>query len=75
MQQKVFIVQHTNPETDDIKLVGVFDERGLAEQAISKLSDKPGFSKALDGFQVDEISVNRISWQEGFGDPTDDKSV
>jgi hypothetical protein len=69
MQTKAFVVQHTNPETDDIKLVGMFDERKLAEQAISTLSDKPGFSNLTDRFHVDEISLNKISWQDGFGIP------
>ncbi len=72
MKVKVFIVQHTNPETDDTKLIGVFDDRALAGQAISTLSDKSGFSKTIDGFHVDEISLNKIFWLDGYGIPSVD---
>lgn len=70
-QTTVFLVQHTNPETEDIKLIGVFSDRDLADKAVAGLLDKPGFSKSQDGFHVDTITLDKPAWQEGFGVSSD----
>ena len=65
----VYVLQHVREDRDgheDVKFIGVYSSREMAESAISRLSRAPGFSETPDGFSIDEYRVDRDSWEEGF---------
>jgi hypothetical protein len=51
---------------DDAKLIGVYSSRENGEAAIGRLSDKPGFRDHSAGFHVDEYTVDKDHWVDGF---------
>lgn len=64
----VFIVWHTHEvgdETDE-KLIGVYLTHEDAKAAIGRLSDKPGFRDAFDGFEISEYVLGEDHWIEGY---------
>jgi hypothetical protein len=66
---KVFVLQHvhsTDDGNEDVKLIGVYSSRGNAQAAAERLSCKPGFSDAPDGFHIDEYPVDQDQWVEGY---------
>jgi hypothetical protein len=67
----VFLVQHERrvPPPPGVKLIGVFSTRRAAEAAVERLRERPGFRELPASFTVDEISVDRDHWKEGFGVP------
>lgn len=65
----VFVLQHvhaTDDEQEDIKLIGVYSTRELAEAAVSRLSRVSGFCDMPDGFHIDEYQLDRDHWTEGY---------
>jgi len=65
----VFVLQHVNePPTggEDLKLIGIYSSNALAEAARERLSSKPGFSNAVDGFLIDRYEVDKDHWAEGY---------
>ena len=49
----VFVLHHVNTLDDgeeDVKMIGVYSSQEQAEAAIDRLSAKPGFSDAPEGF-------------------------
>jgi len=65
--QSVFLLWHTNPETEDVKLIGVYASNEDATGAMERLKDKPGFISSPSGFEISEYQVGRDNWTEGFG--------
>ena len=65
---RAYILWHvtTVGEEEDEKLIGVFATKADADAAILKVRDKSGFKDYPDGFLIDEYTVNRIHWEEGF---------
>jgi len=53
-------------ECDEMKLLGVFTERRLAEEAQGRLVLQPGFRDHPDDFEILEYSLNKEEWSEGF---------
>ncbi len=65
----VFVVQHVHAREDgveDVKFIGVYSSRERADMAVARLSRRPGFSDAPDGFHVDEYRVDQDHWVEGY---------
>lgn len=65
----VFVLQHVHPQEDgveDVKLIGVYSSREMAEAAVSRLSRLPGFSDTPDGFHIDEYPVDQDQWKDGY---------
>ena len=64
----VFVVQHVHSRGDgeDVKLVGVYSSREMAEAAVARLGLQPGFCDSMDGFSVDEDRLDQDQWAEGF---------
>jgi hypothetical protein len=65
----VFAAYHVrvkDPDNDDVKLIGIFSSQQLAESAIASVKDQQGFRDYLDGFSIDEKTVDKICWTEGF---------
>lgn len=54
------------PEDGSEKLIGIFDQQHLAEEAIRIVADKPGFKDYPDGFLISEIALNKIQWNDVF---------
>jgi hypothetical protein len=65
--KSVFLLWHTNPETDDEKLLGVYASKLGATDAIERLRDKPGFVGSPSGFEIVEYEIGKDHWTEGFG--------
>ena len=64
----VFIVWHTHEVSgeSDEKLVGVYCSSADAKAAILRLSNKPGFNEAPDGFEITEYVLGKDHWTDGY---------
>lgn len=69
---RVYLLQHTyfygvNDEYEETKIIGVFDSKDKAQEAISKYSKLPGFKDfSNECFSIDEYQINIGEWSEGF---------
>ena len=66
----LFIAHHTarvGSAHEDVKMLGVFQTKELAEAAIESLKSKPGFRDPGGLFEVNECDVNKVLWTEGYG--------
>jgi hypothetical protein len=66
---KVFVLQHVHTlesGEEDVKFIGVYSSRENAQAAIKRLSQAPGFSKALTGFHIDEYQIDKDHWVVGY---------
>ncbi|MEE3715889.1 hypothetical protein V2H45_03915 [Tumidithrix elongata RA019] len=78
--ERILILQHLHvmPHgSEDIKMIGVFENIQQAHYAIKQLSNQPSFSsypEIIDplssdersGFYIDEYQINKIHWKEGY---------
>jgi hypothetical protein len=65
----VFAVYHVrakDPDNDDVKSIGIFSSRKLAEAAIDRVKVQAGFRDYLDDFLIDEKTIDKVCWTEGF---------
>jgi len=67
----VFLLWHTHFDKaldggEDVKLIGVYSSRGLAENALEKMSKVAGFKDQPEGFEISEYSVDKDHWTSGF---------
>ena len=64
----VFLLWHTGPpEVDDESmLIGVFRTEQDAKDAITALTDKPGFVDFPDLFEICPYELGKLHWTEGF---------
>ncbi|HEY9431070.1 MAG TPA: hypothetical protein VI260_06220 [Blastocatellia bacterium] len=69
MGMEIFVLQHVhmldNGE-EDVKMIGVYSSLERAEEAIKRLTMKPGFSDSTEGFVVDRYVLNEDCWTEGY---------
>ena len=67
-EKVVYLVQHsrTTNETEEVKVIGVYDSSQTAHLAVERLKQKPGFVVSPNGFSVDEYPLNKDFWSEGF---------
>jgi hypothetical protein len=66
---EVFLLYHIHefPEgEEDVKLIGVYSSRELAEQSQQRALVQPGFRETPDGFCIDCYTVNEDHWLEGY---------
>lgn len=66
MNQKVYIVWHTNPLNADEKLTGVYSTRKKADESIRRLIKQSGFKDSPESFEVSEYNLDKDEWTEGF---------
>jgi len=67
----VILLQHICVSADgleDVKIIGVYSSLDYAHFAIATLSSITGFSKEPDGFIIDEYTLDKNHWSEGFID-------
>ncbi|QDU91610.1 hypothetical protein Pla175_50400 [Pirellulimonas nuda] len=64
----VHLLQHRKAEDDyeSVKALGIYATREDAEDAIGRFLRLPGFSEHPDGFSIDEYTVGKDCWPEGF---------
>jgi len=66
----VFVVQHSYEVEpcghDETKFIGVYSTRDLAEAAVKRLSEQPGFRDKPDCFFIEEYAVDQDHWTEGY---------
>ena len=65
----VFLLYHIGGDPDDdsdVRLLGVYSSRDLAEAAADRLGKVPGLSGKPEEFQIDQIQLDRDHWTEGF---------
>lgn len=65
----VFLLQHVHEFEDgheDIKLIGIFSTKLMAEEVLAKVEMQPGFAEHPQGFEISEHTIDRASWLEGF---------
>lgn len=69
---QVFILHHSYEleDVEEIKLIGVYTSKDLAELAIERLKTKPGFCNRPEDFSISEYTLNQDSWIEGFSTMT-----
>lgn len=66
---KMYVVQHIHEVTkdcEDLKMIGVYSTQHMASSAVARMSRKPGFSSAAEGFHIDEYEVDRDYWEDGY---------
>lgn len=70
----VYLLWHTNEETNDEKLLGVYDSEATAQAAIENTyKSLPGFRDLPEGFQISKYEMNKQEWTSGYvSDDLDD---
>ena len=65
---EVYLLHHirTIEDHEDVKLLGVFSSRDLAERAKERAVNLPGFKDSPDGFSVDKYIIDRMGWTAGY---------
>jgi hypothetical protein len=69
--KKVWLVWHTDDnapteEEEFEKLIGVYSSKELAQEAIERLRDKPGFRDYPERWKIDDWDLDEDEWLEGF---------
>jgi len=49
-----------------MKMIGVYDSRQSAVEAVNRMSGLPGFSDSVDGFRIDARRLGEFGWADGF---------
>ena len=65
----VYLLMHEWESEDGcehIKLIGVYSTEELAQAAIERLREQPGFKDYPEGFHIGKNKVDRTNWREGF---------
>lgn len=64
----VYLVQHSYELNgcDETKLIGVYQSREEAEEAIARLRRQPGFREHAANFHVERYGIGEDHWTEGF---------
>jgi hypothetical protein len=58
--------EHELDGCDQLKILGVYSSRILAEKAQAYFVLQEGFCDYPDGFVIDEYRLNQNLWSEGF---------
>lgn len=77
--ESVFVLHHVHvlgPDSDDVKLIGVYRSKAAATMAANRLKGQPGFMDqpkvfyAGDGneagFHINEYRLDSDHWTDGF---------
>jgi hypothetical protein len=67
---RVFLLQHQEPDSEDFKIVGVYASEAEAKAAIDRLKGKPGFCDFPEWFVIEAYDLNSDQWADGFVPPT-----
>lgn len=47
----------------DVKCIGFFESLEIAQAALEKVKDQPGFRDWPDNFRIDELELDKIDWK------------
>ena len=67
--ETIFVVQHVHEiekDIEDVKFIGVYSSLNNANMAVERLKAQPGFCDLPGGFHIDEYSLDKDHWSEGF---------
>jgi len=62
----LYLLLHNPPDTGKVKVIGVYSTEALAEDAMDRARQLPGFAEEEDGFSISTIQVDRDQWPRGF---------
>jgi hypothetical protein len=62
----VWHMQEFSDGSESNKLIGVYESRLAAEEAIARVGSQPGFVDTPEGFLIDEYELGKDHWAEGF---------
>ena len=67
----VFVLWHTHfdeslDEGEDVKLIGVYSTKELAENALVRMSKVEGFRDHTAGCEISEYKIDKDNWTAGF---------
>lgn len=64
----VFCLTHTYEQDDEERFffLGVFSSYEKATKAAERLRTQPGFVEHPWGFNIDQVRLDQLSWEEGF---------
>lgn len=69
--EKVYFVDHIrdiseDDDVQDVKLIGVYTTKELAEEAVERKKNLEGFRDYPDGFEISETPLDTDLWTSGF---------
>lgn len=62
----LYLLLHNPSETGKVKVIGVYSSEALAEEAMDRARQLPGFADEDDGFTISPIEVDNDQWPRGF---------
>ena len=62
----MFVVLHDPPESGRVKVIGIYSSLELADEAIARSRDLPGFAKEPDDFTIHRYELDKDHWPRGF---------
>jgi hypothetical protein len=62
----LWFVQERDQKEDTELLIGVYESKEAAKEAVTRLSNKRGFRDHPEGFQIHSRKIGQDSWTEGF---------
>jgi hypothetical protein len=65
--ERAYLLQHERPDTEDVKVIGIYRSEAAALAAIKRLREQPGFRDHPDSFAIDAYELDEDNWVEGFG--------
>ena len=66
--ERTYLLQHERPDTDDVKVIGVYSSMASAQAAIERFREQAGFRNYPNCFTIDAYELDKDHWVEGFGD-------
>jgi hypothetical protein len=60
-----FVREYEHREDTELR-IGAYATVAEAEAVIARLREKPGFVDYPEGFQIQELTLGRTGWTEGF---------
>lgn len=66
--KSVFLLQYgyEMDKIEETKIIGIFSSKEIAEQVLIKYKSLPGFKDYPDSFFIDECTIDKSYWEEGF---------
>ena len=66
MTEPMFVVLHDPPATGKVKVIGIYSSLELAEAAIARSRELPGFANEPDDFVIHRYELDKDHWPRGF---------
>lgn len=64
--EQLFAVFHDPPETQSVKIIGIYTSEELAQAAIERTRSLPGFIDHPNAFKIDRYDIDQDHWSRGF---------